>query len=288
MNRLVSMCLCVWLGMAQLGATAALGQEIPSQDSATARTLFMQGARAAKEGDWARARDAFAASYALHQSPRTLFNLGIARAQVGELVAGSEALRVFLRSADPTREADNIEIARKELVRIEPLIAYVRVDASAMSATDQLEVDGRILPRAALGTELPLDPGGHHIRWIRPERVIDEERIDVKPGERTTVALEPSAEPEPPAPVVSVPPPSEVTPAPTPVVNEAPVLATSPMPGHDDTSVRRRRWLIGGGVAAAVLGAAIATFFVTRKDDPKRESLEPVQGNVADGVVRIP
>jgi hypothetical protein len=286
------------LGFALLIASLAAGvtipvrplaaQEAPSQDSATARTLFMQGTRAAKDGDWLRARDSFAASYALHQSPRTLFNLGIARAQLGELVAGSEALRAFLRGADPQREADNIAIAKRELLRIEPLIAYVRVDASSVRADDQLEVDGRLLPSGALGTELPLDPGGHHIRWIRPERVVAEERIDVKPGERATVALEATAEP---APVVVIPPPSEVQPAPEPVPAQvtAPALATSPLPGHDDVSLKRRRWLIGGGIAAVVVGAVIASVFIVRKDDgTERETLEPVAGNVADGVVRIP
>jgi hypothetical protein len=262
----------------------AAPKEAPAQEAAMARTLFVQGAAAAKEGDWARARDAFAASYALRQSLRTLFNLGIARVELGELVAGSEALRAFLRDAEPGREADNIAIARRELSRIEPQIAHVRVDAPAAGSADRLEVDGHVLPHGVIGTELPLDPGGHQIRWLKPERVVAEQRIDVQPGERTTLALEASPEPEP-VPVVAPPPVAEPSAQPA----AAPALATSPMPAHRDEpdSRRRRRWIIGSSVAAAVLGGSIAAFVLLRQDD-ERDELPPVESNVTNEVLRVP
>jgi hypothetical protein len=268
------------------GAQDGAGQkEAPAQEAAMARTLFVQGAAAAKAGDWARARDAFAASYALRQSPRTLFNLGIARVELGELVAGSEALRAFLRDADPSREGDNIAIARRELARIEPQIAHVRVDAPDAGSADQLEVDGKILPRGVIGTELPLDPGGHRIRWLKPERVVAEERIEVQPGERTTLALKATPAPEPP--VVVPPPPVE---EPPPAVTAAPVLATSPMPAHSDEpdNKRKRRWIIGGSVAALVLGGAATAFVLLRNKDEKRDELPAAENNVTSGVLRVP
>jgi hypothetical protein len=264
---------------------AAASREAPAQEAAMARTLFMQGARAAKEGDWARARDAFAASYELRASPRTLFNLGIARVELGELVAGSEALRAFLRDAEPSREADNIAIARRELARVEPQIAHVRIDAAEAGSADQLEVDGRLLPRGAIGTELPLDPGSHRIRWLKPERVVAEQRIEVQPGEHTTLALEPSAEPEPvaaPAVIAPVEPPSRPS-------ESAPALATSPLPARkDEPSKRKRRWIIGGSVAALVLGGAATAFVLLRDRKEEREELAPVESNVTNEVLRVP
>ena len=269
--------------LAFVDPTAVRAEDPPAQEAAMARTLFVQGTQAAKEGAWARARDAFAASYALRPSMRTLFNLGIARVELGELVAASEALRAFVREADPAREADNLSVARRELARIEPLIAHVRVDAAA-GAQDQLEVDGKVLPNGVIGTELPLDPGPHRIRWLRPERVVAEEQIALEPGQRTTVALEATpAPPEPPKLVTPLPPPSE----PEPSSSAVPAFATRSQPEHQDQpSKRKRRWLIGTAVAAALVGGGLATYFLTRDDD--EPELELVPSTATETVWRIP
>jgi hypothetical protein len=273
----------LWLALPLATPAAVRAEEPPAQEAAMARTLFMQGTKAAKAGDWVRARDAFAASYALRPSMRTLFNLGIARVELGELVAGSEALRAFVRDADPEKEADNLGVARRELARIEPLIAHVRVDAEA-GAQDQLEVDGRVLPGGVIGTELPLDPGNHRIRWLRPERVVADQEIALAPGQRTTVALE--ASPAPPAAEVAQLTPPVVVPEPEPTRTQAPVLATSALPERtDDSPRRRRRWIIGTAVAAAVVGGGLAAYFLVREDE---KDVELVDSNVTDGVWRVP
>jgi hypothetical protein len=259
-----------------------LAEDPPAQEAAMARTLFVQGTKAAKEGAWARARDAFAASYALRPSMRTLFNLGIARVELGELVAASEALRAFVRDADAQKEAENLSVARRELARIEPLIAHVRVDAEA-GAQDQLEVDGKVLPSGVIGSELPLDPGSHRIRWLRPERVVAEEEFALSPGQRTTLALEPT--PAPTAPVAPVVAPV-AAPEPEPRTNMAPVLATSSLPERtDQPNKRRRRWIIGTVAAAAVVGGGLAAYFLTR-DEP--DDVELVPSTATDGVWRVP
>jgi hypothetical protein len=217
---------------------------------------------------------------------RTLFNLGIARVELGELVAASEALRAFVRDADPAREADNLSVARRELSRIEPLIAHVRVDAAA-GAQDQLEVDGKVLPRGVIGTELPRDPGEHRIRWLRPERVLAEEQIALEPGQRTTVALEPAPLPEPSALANPLPAP-EPPPRAEPSAKAAPVLATSTLPERQDQpSKRKRRWIIGGAAAAALIGGGLAAYFLLRKDDEKDLTLVPSTVNDG-GVWRVP
>ena len=259
-----------------------LAEDPPAQEAAMARTLFVQGTKAAKEGAWARARDAFAASYALRPSMRTLFNLGIARVELGELVAASEALRAFVRDADAQKEAENLSVARRELARIEPLIAHVRVDAEA-GAQDQLEVDGKVLPSGVIGSELPLDPGSHRIRWLRPERVVAEEEIALEPGQRTTLALEAQpAPPPPPAPVTAPLPVAE----PAPRMQVAPALATSALPERkDEPNRRRRRWIIGTTAAAALVGGGLAAYFLLRDDD---KEMELVPSTAADTVWRVP
>jgi hypothetical protein len=275
---LIALCFTIPIG----SPARVLAEDPPAQEAAMARTLFVQGTKAAKEGAWTRARDAFAASYALRPSMRTLFNLGIARVELGELVAASEALRAFVRDADAQREADNLSVARRELARIEPLIAHVRVDAAA-GAQDQLEVDGKVLPRGVIGSELPLDPGEHHIRWLRPERVVAEEQFALEPGERTTLALEATPAPPPPAPVVAPLPPPE----PEPRVRMAPALATGALPEHkDEPNKRRRRWIIGTATAAALVGGGLAAYFLLRDDDGG--DLELVPSTAADTVWRVP
>jgi hypothetical protein len=48
-------------------STSAPADAPPDQQAALARTLFIQGTEAAKVEGWARARDAFAGSYALRR-----------------------------------------------------------------------------------------------------------------------------------------------------------------------------------------------------------------------------
>ncbi len=86
-----ALALCTALSSASEVSTASL----PAADAArvdAARNLFLEAVAFARRGQWARARDSYARSYALKPSPDTLYSLGVAQHHTGEWV---EALRNF-------------------------------------------------------------------------------------------------------------------------------------------------------------------------------------------------
>ena len=201
-RRRAAAALAAALGACALGAGAAHAQsaaEAPgagaaharsAADVAAARDLFIEGSRLAERDLWADARDRFARSLALKRSALTLYSLGVAQRNTGNLVEALESFRAFLAepSAQATRpyeaparkavEALSRRIARID-VRIEP--------AEARSAT--VRVDGVPVPAEALGEARAVNPGRRVVTataaGFRPARV----EVVLVEGEHASVRL---------------------------------------------------------------------------------------------------
>lgn len=165
-------------------------QEPSASEVAAAREAFVEGAKAARDDRWEQAYEAFRRSYALYPQPSTLLNLAGARAQTGRLVEAAEGYRSFVREAGP-REQAHLEAARDALESVEQRIPRLRVFTTERADELRVELDGRVLPPEALGTELPVNPGEHRLELTREGALLADRSVTLEERETVDVRLRP-------------------------------------------------------------------------------------------------
>ena len=139
---------------------------------------FSRGEAAYRRGEYTRATEHFARAHALAPHPATLFNLGMAQARSGEVVAAWHSFDGLSREA-PTPEERREALAQREQLR--PSVALLRVEAPPGSSvcfdTEPVMLD-----------ETPLvvtQPGEHALQVGRTAL-----QIQLRAGETHTIDLD--------------------------------------------------------------------------------------------------
>ncbi len=234
-----------------------------SSETAAARTLFRQGLQEARDGEWEKAREHFERSYAIAPRATTLLNLAGAQVQTGRLVAGAESYRHFLADDENRRTARYREQAEAALAAVQVRIAHLVIHVRGLEDDDVVTVDGEEVGHAALGVDLPLDPGTRTVVVRRSGAESAHEEVMLSEGEQREVTLVPT-DPEP-----------QRVPAPDAALR----ADTAPATEGDDSAL----W-IGLGIAAGVVllaGAAVATGFAVDSANA------PYSGNFAPGAIQF-
>lgn len=180
----------VWASLFS-GVAAAQQQAQPSaSEIALAREIFGRGVAAAEAARWDEALEHFTRAYSLWPQPTVLFNLAGAQERTGRFVAATESYRRFLREATSGNAARFRPEAEAGLARMEPKIGRVRIVARDMDIDDQLLLDGTVLSRAVIGTEMPIDPGAHTIAVRRGQTTLVSAEVTIGEGERRAEPVE--------------------------------------------------------------------------------------------------
>jgi hypothetical protein len=119
--------------------------------------------------------------------------LGECYEKVGRLASAWVAYRDSAAIADRQGNAERANAAREKAAELEPKLARVTIDASAVRATPGIEVtlDGTVQPQAALGTELPIDSGPHVIEATAEDYAPWKATLDIEDGDRQNVVVKP-------------------------------------------------------------------------------------------------
>lgn len=184
----------VALVLAVAGLAPSLAHAQSSSEVAAARSLFQEGLAAAREGRWEHARDRFERSYAIAPRPNTLLNLAGAQVQTGQLVAGAESYRRFLAEARSGAAARYRPQAEEALAEVERRIARLTVSVEGLTEADTVTLDGDELARAALGIEIPVDPGTRTIVVHRGDAERAREIVTLAEGERREITIDVSVD----------------------------------------------------------------------------------------------
>ncbi|MEI8254592.1 MAG: tetratricopeptide repeat protein [Deltaproteobacteria bacterium] len=126
-----------------------------------ARRLFREGAQLASQGRWEEARDRFVRAIAVHPSPLLRFNLAIAAQNSGHFVEAIDAYRQFLLDDSDPANALRRQEAQAAIAAIENVLATLVITVRGSDVVAQLRLDGRQLPMALLGADVPVDPTEH-------------------------------------------------------------------------------------------------------------------------------
>jgi hypothetical protein len=255
--------LCVQVG------TFAAEPAKSAESRERARALMLQGAQQMDDRRYDQAVESFSAAYALVQSPKVLYNLGIAYLSVARYADALRAFEGFLAEA-PDAPAAKRDTARRHLVDLRKKIASLDIESDRSGA--ELTMDGRSLGTVTFDHRLAVDPGSHELR-ARDGSDTVERTFTVAAGEARSVtlifarAISVRSTPEPPKSLL------QPTPAP-PVLSGSLVAPAQEVRGPRPTRQRPWFWVaVGGGVAVAVAVALALT--LKRNDYPSADTRIP-------------
>jgi hypothetical protein len=231
-------------------ACSAAHAEPSADDRAVARTLFEDGRALLKQGNYAQACPKLEESQRLDPGIGTLFNLADCYEHVGRIASAWAAFSEVADVAKRAGQTDRETIARERANALAPKVSKLRLRMAAPPSGLELRYDDKPLSTAVLGTDMPVDPGEHHLRASAPGKAPADTRVKIEVGSGiTTVDLPALADAEAPAPGPG--------PAPAP---EQPLVEP---PRPESGSSWQKPAAIGAG-ALAVVGLGVGTFFGLR------------------------
>lgn len=249
-----------------LAPLAAHAQDDSSAaETAAARALAIEGLKLAQSGNCNEAVDKLERSEKLRHSPIVLGRLGECLVNLGKLVEGTESLRRMLREPlppDPSVALQQAyERAQAALDAAKPRIAGLTINVKAPpEAKVSVTVDGEPVPPAAVGIEIPADPGDHAIEATAPGFLKATVRAKVAAGEKQAVSLELERDPNAPLPTAgdgAEPAASEDPAAPPPSGASAGDGMSFPNDAVPEREPNRTPAFLAYGVGAVGLGVGI-------------------------------
>jgi hypothetical protein len=238
----------------------------PERDPAKAETLFKSAKALLDRGDWGAACPKLQASMALDPAVSTLLKIARCHDHEGKLTSAwsdvSQALKLNKALPQPDRRRKELdEYAAKLLADLDRRLPRLRIRAAGAPAALHLTCDGRSLPVAVLGEQLPVDAGLHEIVAEAPGFVAFRTAVTLAEGQSLDVDVVLTAVP----PLVPPPPPpSPEDPRSAAVLQP---LAVGPVPepavpGRPGAS-RRAAGIGVGAFGVASLGGALALGILT-------------------------
>ncbi len=169
-----------------------------AERAATARALFSEGLTHARESRFTEAIDRFARAQVLRPAPGTAYNLASALARVGRIVEASELFQWVIRHAETPEGMRSAAQASVDMLA--PRLASVRLVVSGATDGVALLLDGAPLAFAAVGVDVPLDPGPHRFEALRGEARVAVREVELAEGayEEVELAVSPLPAPAPP------------------------------------------------------------------------------------------
>jgi hypothetical protein len=246
-----------------LASPGRAGAQDPAHDKQLAIDLFDSGVQKMREGGCDRsplasrpaceqARDAFARAYSLYPAGLgALRNLAYVEQNLGLLASAARHFRELARRApldpNPARKLW-AEFARKEAEKLTERIPRLTLRVPVKPPDTTVELDGHVIPEAAWGTAIEVDPGEHTLRAAAPGHASFSETLTLAEGERKEL--------EAPLKALAVARPS--SPAPLPLAAQA------------DAPVRPRVLplvVAGAGIATLTAGLGLGYVAIQKRKD---------------------
>lgn len=188
-----------------LVASPSFAQQTPETEG---ERLFRLGRAAMLENRFDEACPMLSESQRLEPHVGTLLNLAACDERRGHYGSAWVEYQKALTAARAEGQSDRVQLAEARIAAIEPKVPWLRVSSSASDLV--VGLDSGDLAKAALGTEMPVDPGAHLVFATRDGKRVFEERVDIREGEHRTVTVnaplaEPTIGPKPPDTVIVEP-----------------------------------------------------------------------------------
>ena len=208
--------------LAVLLVTRAAAAAPPSENVATARELYKQGADALDAHDVKTAVTKLKSAWSLVQTPVIGFDLARAYLATGQLVDAREAALAVMRIPVAFDETDRSRRARDEAAKLAEALAKriphvtIRIEGKEVEQAT-IKLDGIVIPRDALTVARQANPGAHTATIDVEDGRHAEGTVTVAEGESKELVLTvPAPAPKPPPDVKGDSPKHDVVVAPPP------------------------------------------------------------------------
>jgi hypothetical protein len=182
-------------------ASGAAARADASGDARVAQALFEEARVLMDQKRFAEACPKLAESQRLDPGGGTILNLAVCHAGEGKMATAlleyHEALAVAVRDGRKDREA----IARSSIEALERDVPRITIASTAPSEIWEVKLDTLVLPKAAWGVAMPVDPGAHVVAVKAAGKAEASVTVTVARGDKKTIdvplpsapALEPLA-----------------------------------------------------------------------------------------------
>lgn len=216
-----------------LVASPSFAQQAPSPTETEGERLFRLGRAAMLENRFDEACPMLSESQRLEPHVGTLLNLAACDERRGHYGSAWVEYQKGLTAARAEGQSERVQLAEARIAAIEPKVPWLRASPPPGGAADLvIGLDSGDLAKAALGTEMPVDPGPHIVFATRDGKRVFEERVDIREGEHRTVTVN---APQPERPIG--PPPDTVI-----------VEPSGRQLGADPATKALGRWVIEPGI----------------------------------------
>lgn len=189
--------LSMFLTMSLAWTTYSFGAAAQSEvELGVAREMYNHGFSAFERGDYAVCVGDMAASFRAVPRPMALFYLAKCEELTGKIASAEAHFSQFLTKVrelslgKQTENQDKIEHAERARKRMAPNIPTLTLVLPAW-APKNVEVarDGKVVPLAAIGVAIPLDPGEHLVTTQVPGGLFEAHRFTVQRKEAKAIKL---------------------------------------------------------------------------------------------------
>ena len=279
-NRSSRVCVCTLVASAIACAWVAPAMA-QAGDPALAESLFREGKRLLGEHKYAEACPKFEESYKLDHGLGTLLNLASCHEAAGKPASAWAEFSEAVSRAKRDNDNDRAQLAEDRVKALEPKLAHVSIAVAPGASLPGLVVkfDSRELSSAALGVQIPVDPGTHLVEASAPGKQPYSQTFET-PATATVLAITVPALSDAPGAAAAAPPLAAAAPAATPAATPtAPLDGTAPQASPSSSS---HTALIASGVAtgALLVGTVVTGILYSSKrsafnsanngDDPSR------------------
>jgi hypothetical protein len=229
-------------------------------DKAAAEALFEQGKVLMEKHAFAEACPKFEASQALDSGIGTLLYLGDCYEQIGRFASAWASFREAASQAAAAGQEQRRQIAQARARALEPRLVTLTIEVSPDNAGRpgfEVRRDGVLIPKAGLGTAIPVDPGEHTIAASAPGKQSYSEQITItRESRRLTI---PELQDQP-----SSAPPEPMRPAngeTHAAGGTSPTSAPAVLPGSPPPAGRTQRGFAYAAGVAGLVGLGIGSSF---------------------------
>jgi hypothetical protein len=273
-NRVLGPTLGLYCAVAQLYSQPSRAEDASAAETAAARSLAVEGLKLAQANNCADAMPKLERAEKLYHSAVVASRLGECYVSIGHLVEGTEILRKVLReplpAEPPAALLKALDRAQRTLDTAKPRIAGLSVKVASVQNMS-VKIDGTALPSALVDTEIPTDPGEHSIEVFAPGFMKSGTRISVGDGEKKTVTLTLSRDPNAavlPAAAAAVPTAGKVgSDSSASTASNSTVASSSSAPAERAPNRTAAYISLGFGAAGLVAGGVLGLLTIKKHQD---------------------
>jgi len=276
--------LCYAYFLSVLVVTAAAHAQAPDESSlAAARQLGSDGVALYEHGDFGGASDKLERAYAVVKVPT--LGLWSARAleKLGKLIEAAQRYRevtlLELKPGAPAMLRTAQTDAKTAYDALSPRIPQLTIEIAGAAASDvSVTVDGKPVPSALVGAELPVNPGVRQVEGRRGGQVVGES-LTLAEGERRSYTLDFGAAT---VAAAAVPSPAEVAASASP-----PAAGAEPAQSGSGESIAP--WVVvGAGGAMAVTGVVFVALALGAKSNVEGVKQDATWSSIQSDYNKVP